>query len=244
MDTQDRWAFLVAKIAIAIMGAVVIIVVVLNRGLNSGGQDFTNTNLAAPFSVLGFLAGAATLVVLSLVIVGSIVSRRKNVTRAMALVAAIEVLLYGALLVGYSSRSREVVLQQGEEKFFCEIDCHLGYTIIEAKREGGSVHVSLRTRFDERTTAPWRGDSPLRPNPRVIELVDGTGGIYRAHQSAGPSLSTPLRPGESYVTEFIFALPPEARAPRVLVATDGAFPERLMIGNENSFLHRKVWFRL
>jgi hypothetical protein len=244
METQDRWAFLFAKIAIAIMVGVVVIVMVLNRGLKASGQDFTNTNLAAPFSVLGFLAGAATLVVLSVVIVGAVVSHRKNVARAVALVVAVEVVLYGALLVGYSKRSREVVLQAGEEKFFCEIDCHLGYTITDVKREGGSVHVALRTRFDEHTTAPWRGNAALHPNPRVVELVDISGRVFAARQSAGPSLSTPLRPGESYVSEFAFTLPPDARDPRVLVATDATFPERLMIGNENSFLHRKVLFRM
>ena len=244
METQDRWAFLVAKIAIAIMAGVVVVVMVLNRGLKNGGQDFTNTNLAAPFSVLGFLAGAAALVVVGLVIAGAVAKHRANVARAMALVGLIEVLLYGALLVGYSTRSREVVLQSGDEKFFCEIDCHLGYTIVDVKREAGRISVSLRTRFDERTTAPWRGNGALYPNPRVVKLVDASGRVFEAHQSAGPSLSTPLRPGESYVSEFTFNLPADARDPRMLVATDASFPERLLIGNENSFLHRKVLFRL
>jgi hypothetical protein len=68
--------------------------------------------------------------------------------------------------------------------------------------------------------------------------------VYDARQTNGPILTTPLRPGESYTSEFTFNLPAEARDPRLLVLASGSFPERVLIGNENSFLHRKVWFRL
>jgi hypothetical protein len=137
-----------------------------------------------------------------------------------------------------------MVLSPGQEKFFCEIDCHIAYTIADVKREGEMLRVGLRTRFDEHSIAPWRGNGTLSPNPRVIELVDSNGRVYPGHQSSGPQLTTPLRPGESYVSEFVFSVPPDVREPRLLVLSEGVFPDRVLIGNENSFLHQKIWFRL
>jgi hypothetical protein len=243
--SRDRWAITAAKVAIALMVLLMIVVIVLNADIAAkGAQQFTNTNMAAPFSALGFLAAMAGVLLAIVVIVGAVISGHPTIARAMGLVALIGVVLYGAMLVGYSARSRDVTLIPGQEKFFCEIDCHIGYAISEVNREGDNVRVSLRTHFDERTIAPWRGDGPLTPSARVIELLDASEGVYPAHQTGGPSLTTPLRPGESYTSEFSFRLPADARDPRLLVATAGAFPERLMIGNENSFLHHKVLFRL
>lgn len=245
-DAQnDRWAFTAAKIAIVAMVVLVIVVVVLNADIASkAAQQSTNTNLAAPFSALGFLAAMAGLLVSIVVIVAAVISGHTAIAKATGIAAGVGLVLYSGMLVGYSTRSKDVTLMAGQEKFFCEIDCHIGYTIVDVKRDGASVRVSLRTHFDEHTTAPWRGDAPLTPSPRIIEAMDGTGRVYPAHQTGGPGLTTPLRPGESYVSEFTFTLPPDARAARLLVATDGNFPERLLIGNENSFLHHKVRFQL
>lgn len=242
---RDRWAVTAAKIAIGAMVVLVVIVAVLNADIASkGAQQFTNTNLAAPFSALGFLAAMAGLLVAAVVIAASVFAGHVTVARAMASAAAVGLVLYGGMLIGYSARSKEVTLIPGQEKFFCEIDCHIGYTIVDVKREGESTRVWLRTHFDERTTAPWRGNAPLSPSPRIIQATDAAGRLFPAHQTAGPALTTPLRPGESYVSEFTFTLPADARDTRLLVATDAKFPERLMIGNENSFLHRKALFRL
>ncbi len=241
----DRWAFTAAKIAIAIMIALVIVVIVLNADIAAKGtQQFTNTNLAAPFSALGFLAAMAGLLVSAVVIAVAAFSGHPVIARAVAIAAVVGLALYGGMLVGYSAHSKDVTLAAGQEKFFCEIDCHIGYTIVDVKREGESVRVSLRTHFDEHTTAPWRGNAPLTPSPRIVELMDAAGRVYPARQTGGPTLTTPLRPSESYISEFTFSLPPEARDPRLLIASDATFPERVMIGNENSFLHHKVMFRL
>jgi hypothetical protein len=54
---------------------------------------------------------------------------------------------------------------------------------------------------------------------------------------------TPLRPGESYDALFLFDLPREAEAPRLLLTE--AIPEaRLLIDNETSYLHRRAYFSL
>ncbi len=200
--------------------------------------------MAAPFSALGFLAGAATLLIGILVAISAWLSGHKLVARSMASVVAIELVLYVGLLIGYSSFSKEVALAPGAEKYFCELDCHIAYTVTDVKRSGDKLTISLRTRFDERTIAPWRGDGTLSPSPRDIDVLDAAGHHYAPTATSGPQLTTPLRPGQSYNTEFTFQVPAAAAEPRLEVLTKGTFPERVLIGNENSFLHRKISFRL
>ena len=243
--TTDEWAKPAARIAIVVMVLLVVVVIVLNSDIAAkGGQEFNNTNMAATFSVLGFLGGTAALLLAIVVIAGGIVSGHKTLARAMAVVAVVEVVLYAAMLIGYSARSRESVLGIGQEKHFCEIDCHIAYAITNVTREGATVTVSLRTRFDQRTIAPWRGDGVLTPSPRLIEATDASGRVYWPRHMEGMALSTPLRPGQAYTTAISFDIPAGAPDLRLLVLSANSFPERLLIGNENSFLHRKISFRL
>jgi uncharacterized membrane protein YozB (DUF420 family) len=243
--TTDEWAMPAARIAIVVMVLLVAVVIVLNSDIAAkGGQQFNNTNMAATFSVLGFLGGAAALLLAIIVIAVAMASGHRRLARAMAVVAAVEVVLYAAMLIGYSSRSQESVLAVGQEKYFCEIDCHIAYAITGVERKGSAVTVALRTRFDQRTIAPWRGDATLTPSPRVIEVTDASGHLYLPHHSDGPELTTPLRPGQSYTTQYSFDVPADARDVRLLVLDAGVFPECVLIGNENSFLHSKTAFRL
>src|SRR5271168_1438124 len=93
---------------------------------------------------------------------------------------------YLFLLVGVSLASNEEVLAPGASKYFCEIDCHLGYSLVFARTaavlgpemqqtsaHGQFVVIRLRTWFDESTISPHRGDGFLTPNRRALELVDG-----------------------------------------------------------------------
>jgi hypothetical protein len=126
-------------------------------------------------------------------------------------------------------------------------------TLGGATAAGEFYVVTLRTRFDEETVAPTRGDAPLTPNPRRVEVSDERGRTFgpselgrralAADGGAGVPLDTPLRPGQSYTTELVFDLPPDARGPALLV-NESMLPTRFMIGHENSLLHRKTWFRL
>jgi len=54
-------------------------------------------------------------------------------------------------------------------------------------------------------------------------------------------LREPLRPGESYTTDFVFDVPQDAQGLRLLIAED--CPEtHFVIGHENSLLHKKIYF--
>ncbi len=237
----------VAKILafLSIAGMVVIILGVLTLNDHFAHSSFhTNTSLVPQFSVLGFLAAGAGLVFAVLVVLGALLTGNRGVA-AWTLVAALAgVIFYAAMLLGFSRASRDVVLGPGEEKYFCEADCHIAYAVVNEARQDDLLRVDLRTRFDERTAAPWRGDSPFPPNPRIVELVDGAGHRYAPSRILGESMMKPVRPGESYISGLEFHVPPSTHDLRLLVISEEGFPECVMIGNEKSFLHHKVMFRL
>jgi uncharacterized protein DUF4352 len=194
----------------------------------------------------------------------------RGLTRKLALLVGLLLFLYATALVGSSAASREWALSPGAEKYFCEIDCHLAYSVVGVEKvqtigagstqktaHGTFFVVSLRTRFDEHTISPNRGDSPLTPSPRTVTLVDSQGREYpvspKVQQSldaalAGRSISltTALRPGESYISKLVFDLPPSVSGLKLLVASTTAPPwlGHILIGDEGSILHKKVYLRL
>jgi hypothetical protein len=226
----------------------------------------TNVNFPAPLGVIGFLGACFVLVVLGLVAMHALVVRRYGRARvSLALLGCVTALYFGVVLV-FSFASGERVLARGEEKHFCEIDCHLAYSVVDVRRAkslgSGSAQVSasgeflvvtLKTRFDETTISPRRGDSELYPNPRRVTVYDADGRSYAPseegrHALAASGMSstpidTPLRPGESYTTELVFDLPAGARDARLLV-NESDLPTRFIIGHENSPLHKKTEFKL
>ena len=227
---------------------------------------YTNVNLAAPVGVLAFLGTGLLILVAGLALVGSLVARKfrfaKFVLIAMLIIAGIYV---GAMLA-FSLAGREKVLARSEEKHFCEIDCHLAYSITNVRQtktlgtgpsqstaQGVYTIVTIKTRFDETTIASWRGNGLLYPNSRVLTLVDERGNKHAPANAAVPALeatpasstplTAPLRPGESYTTEVVFDLPAEVKSATLLI-NEGEFVTHLIIGHENSLLHGKTRFQL
>jgi hypothetical protein len=193
----------------------------------------------------------------------------RGVTWKLGAGATLLLVLYATALVGASAASHEWALSPGEEKYFCEIDCHLAYSVAGIEQiqtlgsgsnqkaaKGTFFVVKLRTRFDEHTISPRRGDSPLTPSPRAVTLVDGQGHEYPVSRDAQQALEaslagrwTPLtnalRPGESYLTPLVFELPPGASGLKLLIAspTQPEWLGRVLIGDEGSILHKKVYLR-
>ncbi len=153
--------------------------------------------------------------------------------------------VYFALLVGFALGSREVTIAPGQEKYFCEIDCHLAYSV-RANREDlqsgqRQLHVTLRTRFDETTISQRRPkDAPLTPNPRQVLLIDSQGRSFTPAGTTGTPLTRSLMPGEAYETELTFHLPADAAQLRLLITSPG-WEEHLLIGDENSLGHKKTY---
>lgn len=194
----------------------------------------------------------------------------RGLARKLLIVLTLLLAGYGATLVGASTFSKNYDLTPGEEKYFCEIDCHIAYSIVGveksktigsaagAKTAAGLFYtVHLRTRFDEKTISPTRGDSPLQPSPRLVTLVDDQGRSYSISDSGQQALEDslaghwtsmiqPLRPGESYATGLVFDVPSDARGLKLLVATRSSpsWVGRLAIGDEDSILHKKVFLQV
>ncbi|HEY0322317.1 MAG TPA: DUF4352 domain-containing protein [Pyrinomonadaceae bacterium] len=226
----------------------------------------TNVNLEAALGVLGFLGASAVLLLICLIAAHALFTRRTARLR-LALVAAIGwVIIYLGLMLVFSFTSREKALARGEEKHFCEIDCHLAYAVNDVQRtrtiglptsqataKGIFYVVTVRTRFDEQTIGKGRGDATLTPNSRVVTVTDAQGRSYNpspeamkaleVSKSGGTPIWTPLRPGESYTTTFVFDLPENIDNPTLLIR-EGELVTHFVIGHENSLLHKKVLFRL
>jgi hypothetical protein len=223
---------------------------------------FNFTGSSAPLSVLAFLGTAAVLAALAVTAVILLARRNRIAGRRVALAGGGVAAAYAAALAGFSLASGARVVEPGNAKYFCEIDCHLAYSVVGARRaaslggtraRGAFEVVTLKVWFDPSTTSARRGVAPLAPNPRAARLVDASGRSYapsprglralEAESGAQTPLSAALRPGESYTTSIVFELPAEARAPELLLTEDDPIT-RLLIGHENSFLHRAIPFRL
>jgi hypothetical protein len=218
----------------------------------------------APVVVLLFL-GTALLIGASFLLLFYGAARRSSFFARLGAGAAFTIAIgYLVLLSGVSFASTEKTLPAGGWKYFCEIDCHIAYSLLGAETtaalgpemqqisaRGKFVVVRVKTWFDKRTISAHRGNGPLTPNPRKVVLVDDIGRRFapsaesqaafaRLGNTSTP-LTEPLRPGESYTTDFIFDVPRDARGLRLLITENDA-ETRLVIGHENSLLHKKIYF--
>jgi hypothetical protein len=128
------------------------------------GHIASNMNFPAPLAVLGFLAaiGGLFLAVASALIFWF--ARKPRFARITTIVAGVAAVVYITLLLSFSAASHETALAHGQEKYFCEIDCHLAYSVLDAHTQpDGHLVVTLRTRFDETTTSPNR--------PKTLRLL-------------------------------------------------------------------------
>jgi hypothetical protein len=208
----------------------------------------------APAVVLAFLGAGALLAASAVGSAIALAGRRFRLAKVLVGAGLVVAVGYAALLFGAALISDERTLRPGEKKYFCEIDCHLAYSIAGSQSAGPRARaVTLTTWFDPSTIASFRGNAPLTPNPRVVCLVDDSGRRYapsalatrtwEERHGASTPLTRELRPGESYTTTFVFELPEGARRPRLLLA-DPVGIETLLIGHENSPSHGKAYFEL
>jgi hypothetical protein len=206
----------------------------------------SNINFPAPLAVLGFLGAVIGLFLALGAAAIFLFARKPRLARRAALAIAAGAVVYLALLLGFSAASRTTTLARGQEKYFCEIDCHLAYSVVDVKTPSdGHYVITLRTRFDETTISPSRPkDAPLTPSPRQVRLVDSAGREYRPVSIEGTPLLTPLRPADSYTTQLEFDVPKGATGLRLLLNTTPGWPDHVVIGDENSWLHKKTYFSL
>jgi len=217
----------------------------------------------AHFVVLIFLGSAFCLVLGTAILLFAAVRKYSLLAvTAMALVCGL-VLSYMGVLVGVSLASPEKTLAAGNWKYFCEVDCHIAYSVQSSYSagtlgpesspmvaKGKFIVVKLETWFDGNSISRFRGDGPLTPGPRRIYLVNIAGRRFSPLSAnavpvdAGTPLTTALRPGESYFTNFAFDVPNGNDPYRLLVVSETDLLSRLVIVGENSLLHRKIYLGL
>jgi len=226
---------------------------------------YTNVNLAAPVGVLAFLGTAGLLGILCCVLIFALATRRRRLSRLAGVAVVVLAGTYVGLLLVFSFISSEKVLARGEEKHFCEIDCHLAYSVTDVKEtktlgdapnqltaNGTFRIVTIKTRFDETTINPNRGNALLYPNSRVVSLADEqrheffpapqAQALLETKQQSGTPMTAPLRPGETYSTTLVFDVPANVSHPTLFIR-EGDAVTHFIIGHENSFLHKKTRFQ-
>src|SRR5918994_4888370 len=93
----------------------------------------TNVNLNAVTAAIALMAVCGLVFVAAVVFVFSIIQRKSALAGAAVItIVAIGAFYLGLLLV-FSFRSGDRLLARGEEKYFCEMDCHLAYSITEVR---------------------------------------------------------------------------------------------------------------
>jgi len=209
----------------------------------------SNLNFPAPLAVVSFLGASIGLFLAVAAILIFWFARKPKFARTAAYSIAVGAACYAALLLGLSAASRPTTLTRGQEKYFCEIDCHLAYSIVDVNThpDGSSTRylITLRTRFDESTTSPSRPkDAPLTPSPREVLLLDASGREYAPVATQGTPLLTPLTPATAYTTQLEFNVPRDATGLKLLLCTTPAWPDHFVIGDENSLLHKKTYLAL
>jgi len=217
---------------------------------------YTNVNLAAPIGALAFLGTGFILLVGAILLIQALIVRKSGRAKfVLALMLMFGFAYFVALLI-FSAVSHDKLLARGEEKHFCELYCHLAYSIVntmQAKTIGGNgkpaiaqgqfTIVTIQTRCDETTIGPRRGDGLLYPNGRALTLIDERGNRYRPVIQTGTPLTSPLLPAEAYTTQVAFDLPENVKATALLISEDG-WETHLIVGHENSPFHGKARFQL
>lgn len=219
------------------------------KGVTGSVMMASNMNFPAPLAVVGFLGACVAFVLAVAALIIFWLARKRRFARYAAVAIGTGLAIYFGLLTGFSLGSRTNILSRGQEKHFCEIDCHLAYSVAEVRTHADAVSnnyvITLRTRFDDTTISAHRPtDAPLTPSPREVWLIDSAGREYAPVLSSRTSLITPLKPAESYMTQLEFSVPKDATGLRLLLNTTPAWPDHLVIGDENSWGHKKTYFAL
>jgi hypothetical protein len=180
--------------------------------------------------------------------------------------ALIAIVIYWAAFLTTSLTSQEQVLELNQEKRFCGfyLDCHLSASVTNVSRmktlgplpqpktaAGLFYVVTVRIRSDA-MRARMSFDNP------EATVVDARGKQYErsveaeaaweSAQGRAVPLAQEIEPGgHSYTKDLVFDLPQDIEQPSLLLSKGGRLErltEMFLVGDEDSWLHKKVKFRL
>jgi len=162
--------------------------------------------------------------------VAALVRGRRRQARARGTTVLAVVVLYGVALAAVGLTSRERHLAYGQAKCFDDWCVTVQSIVRVPGQEGRLVTVVVTSRARRVAQRP---DSP------AAYLVTDSG---RA-RIALPGLDQRLAPGQSVDLRLAVAVPASARDPQFLI-TEGGFPCRLVVGDENSPWHAAATWAL
>ncbi len=196
------------------------------------------------FSFLLIVSGIVGLLV-------AILLRRRRLARRLAIGLVIYACVYALLLVGVSLLSSQRVLAMHDVR--CFDDWCMAVEQVEQRPAIGTVQAqgsfylvtlqvssqAKRIRQRELDTAVYLVDERgvrYDPSPSGQQALEAAG-------QAGLPLNSWLDAGASFTHTAVFDLPPGATLPG-LVISHGAFPGLVIIGDDQSILHKPTIMRL
>ena len=170
-----------------------------------------------------------------------------RLSRGLAIYAG----LYALLLIGFSLLSPQRILSMHEVR--CFDDWCAAVERVEQRPAIGSLQAHGSFFLVTLTISSQAKRIRQRALDAAVSLLDEHGNRYfpseeaqKALESAGQAgqpLNSWLEVGESFSHTAVFDLPPDATRPG-LVVSHGAFPGLIIIGDEQSFLHKRTIVRL
>ena len=167
---------------------------------------------------------------------------------------AVWLVFYTTMLLGVSLASREKTLELNEAKAFCGfyLDCHLHASVSEVRTakqigdktaQGVFYIVKVKIFSDARRAAIGLHDPQF-------EVVDEQRRIFEPIEDstvAGNPFERKVPAGGSFEGEVVFDLPADIKNPRLDVAEGIGIDkviESVLIGDEDSILHKRNYFKL
>ena len=167
---------------------------------------------------------------------------------------------YATMLVTFSEMSQEKTLAVNEPKEFCGfyLDCHLHTEVTgvrTAQKIGAYEAKGLYYIVDVRVFSDARNPSvALRLlQPKAI-VTDENGAVYtrvesaeQALPSAAADLGEEIRSSQTILKEIVFDLPVGAADPRLDISEGYGIDkvlEALIVGDEDSIMHKRTYFKL
>ncbi|GCE28996.1 hypothetical protein KDA_44800 [Dictyobacter alpinus] len=199
---------------------------------------------------------------LILTVLGSIVAiftsgyfllrRRWQRARRILLVLAISLVLYTLVLLSVALLSPQRILAMHQNRCFDDWCISVERSIKQPSIGTTTTAHGTFYLVTVRVSSQARGITQRATDAQVY-LLDAGGQRYDpdsngqqaldATRQSGPPLDTRLAPSGSFTHIVVFDLPKSASA-LSLVVTHGLFPEILIIGSEQSFLHKPTIFQL
>lgn len=207
--------------------------------------------------VLLMLMTIGGVLVASVLLVISLVTKKMWLTKFTIGGVAVWFVFYVVMLFGFSFASMEKTLAMNEPKEFCGfyLDCHM-HTAVSGVRTAktlgdltadGQFYI-IKIKVFSNAKAATLGFTTVDAH-----VVDATARTYnrdeRAEVQLGnqPPFDRKISPVESFEKEIVFDLPVDVQNPRLNISegygVDKAI-EAVLVDDEDSILHKRTYFRL